>query len=225
MSKKARSGFTIVEMLTVVAVISILVTLVSKASVASIRNSREKRSAVMAAAIKMGIATYRQQKGEWPSPIESYAKSGKRPKGAPWTFHGTACSDHDTPGADGLSPSEVDQTIREVVEESGKGNPLLDVSGLVVTRSSAAPMSWNGGEYGDSKFVTSFTFADARRRGIDVSSMAFGYQRRRDGSFRRFRIFYEPDTDEVNVELWHLPNGVRDARVGRDTDFEKEANR
>ena len=222
MKKTKRSGFTIVEMLTVVAVISILVTLVTKASVSSIKNSREKRSKVMAAAIEMGIATFHQQKGKWPKAIEDYAESGEKPKAAAWTFHSDACDKRAEAGADGLSANEVDSVIREVVEESGKGNPLFDVSGLVVTRASNAPTTWHGNNYGDSKHVASYTFAEARHRGIDVSNMAFGYQRRRDGSFRRFRIFYSPDTDSVKVERWHLDGA---AMNGKNIGSEQEANR
>ena len=64
--------------------------------------------------------------------------------------------------------------------------------------------------------------AEARHRGIDVSNMAFGYQRRRDGSFRRFRIFYSPDTDSVKVERWHLDGA---AMNGKNIGSEQEANR
>ena len=42
-------------------------------------------------------------------------------------------------------------------------------------------------------------YGDARRRNVPLANMAFGYQRKRDGVFRRFMIKYDPTNDTVTV--------------------------
>ena len=172
-----RSGFTIIELMMVIAVMAILATLVTRAALSSIKEGREQDAKVMAQAIKMGIANYHALKGKWPGAIEDLAEAGKSPSGN---------TDH--PGA--LSPSDADAVVYEIIKESGKGNPLIDVSGLfVATKSAAQAKHGHGLKYGE-----------ARRQNVDPGNMAFGYQRKKDGEFRRFLIKYDPTNDTVSVE-------------------------
>lgn len=172
-----RRGFTIIELMVVISVIAILATLVTKAAQSSIKEAREKEGRIMAQTIKMGIANYHAQTGEWPGAIEDYAESGRSPSGNPG-HHGA------------LSASDADKVVQTVVEESGKGNPMLDASGLFVATKSAA----------DARQGHGIKFGEARRRNIPLANMAFGYQRKRDGVFRRFLIKYDPTNDTVSVE-------------------------
>lgn len=172
-----RRGFTIVELMIVIAVIAILATLVTRAAISSIREGREKDARIMAEAIRMGITTYHAAMGEWPGVIENYAESGKAPTGNPGH-----------PGA--LSPTDADAVVQKVIEESGKGNPMIDASGLfVASKTAAAARNGYGLKYGE-----------ARRQNVALANMAFGYQRKRDGVFRRFLIKYDPTNDLVRVE-------------------------
>ena len=173
----AKRGFTIVELMVVIAVIAILATLVTKAAQSSIREAREKDGRIMAEAIRMGIANYHAQTGDWPGKIENYAESGKSPSGNPGH-----------PGA--LSKEDADEAIRQVIKEGGSGNPLIDASGLFVASLTAA----------DAKHGFGLKYGDARRQGVSLENMAFGYQRKRDGEFRRFLIKYDPTNDTVSVE-------------------------
>ena len=131
----------------------------------------------MAQTIKVGIANYHAMLGEWPGVIEKYAESGKSPSGNPGH-----------PGA--LSPTDADDVMRTVIEESGKGNPLIDVSGLFVASKSAASAKHGHG----------LKYGEARRQNVSIGNMAFGYQRKRDGEFRAFLVKYDPTNDTVSVE-------------------------
>ena len=172
-----RRGFTIIELLVVISIIAILATLVTRAALSAIKEGREKEARIMAQSIKLGIANFHAQHGQWPGEIEKYAESGKSPNGTPG-HHGA------------LSRDEASDAIKEVIEESGKGNPLLDASGLfVASKRAAAAKHGHGLKYGD-----------ARRQGVGLGDMVFGYQRKRDGEFRAFLVKYDPTNDTVSVE-------------------------
>lgn len=171
-TRALRRGFTILELMIVISVIAILATLVTKAAQSSIKQARDKESQVMAQAIRVGIANYHAQYGKWPGVIEDYADSGRAPSGG------------------SLSASEADKVVQTIISESGNGNPLIDASGLFVASQSAAGAKRGHG----------LNFGEARRRGMPLGDMAFGYQRTQDGVFRRFRIKYDPTNDTVSVE-------------------------
>lgn len=174
---RLRGGFTIIELMIVISIIAVLATLITRAALSSLKEAREKDGRIMAQAIKVGIANYHAQFGEWPGAIEKYAESGKSPSGNPGH-----------PGA--LSTTDADEAIRTVIEESGKGNPLIDASGLFVASKAAA----------DAKHGRGLKYGDARRQNVALANMAFGYQRKRDGEFRRFLVKYDPTNDTVSVE-------------------------
>lgn len=168
----ARRGFTILELLVVISVIAILATLVTKAAQSSIREAREKEARIMAKSIELGIANYRAQFGKWPENIEDYADDGRAPENG------------------SLSSSEADKVVQRIIKEGDSGGPLIDASGLFVATKKAADGSKPG--YG-------IKYGDARRRDVPLENMAFGYQRKRDGVFRRFVIKYDPTNDTVTV--------------------------
>ena len=70
-----RRGFTIVELLVVVAIIGILGGIVTTAAMGSIRGARSKRADAMRAALEQAIAAYYAQEGRWPDVIERKASS------------------------------------------------------------------------------------------------------------------------------------------------------
>lgn len=171
-----KRGFTIIELMVVIAIIAVLATLITKAATGAIAQARNKRASVMAATVKSGIATYHRQKGEWPGAIENYAADGRSTTG------------------DGLSGSEADSVIQAVVKESDKANPLMDASGLFVAKRSIANNS------SSSFHGAGMDFGAARRQGLQLQNMAFGYQKA-NGDFARFKIKYDSTNDVVKVEL------------------------
>ena len=124
-----KRGFTIVELLVVIAVIGILGGIVTSATVGAIKNARGNRRDAMRVALEQAIATYYAQEGKWPDAIESKIRSGL---------------DEDTYT---FSPSECDEIFRQVVGKgfgkSGRKSVLVDATALFVARSSQLG---NGGE-------------------------------------------------------------------------------
>lgn len=178
MKNRTRRGFTIIELLMVIAIISVLATIVTTASVATLRSSRTKRRDAMRISLEAAIATYHAQdsEGKWPGAIENLA----------------AGSDSAV-----LSEDQAQTVFRDLVKKSigasGAKNPLIDPGGLFVAPSGAV----------DGR-STGFAFTDAihggpHRRKIGVSQMVFGYQGRKSGKFRRFNIIYHAETDSVKV--------------------------
>ena len=174
--RKARDGFTIVEMLAVIGVVAVLISIIASVASNSIKSARSKRANVMCSSLQQAITAYYAEEGRWPSLIENVDTDGEDTK----TFNG----------------SQADQIFQEVVGKGfgngGKKSMLVDVSGLFVCESSAANNARARG-YNFSE-VTGST---AKHR-IGLKQMAFGYQ---DGGgyFRRFSIVYNCRTDSVTV--------------------------
>ena len=69
-----KKGFTIVELLMVIAILAVLLGIVTTAATASIRQSRERQAKAMQNTLQGGIAAYRARKGKWPSKLEDWAE-------------------------------------------------------------------------------------------------------------------------------------------------------
>ena len=196
---KSRSGFTIVELLIVIAILGILIGLVSVAIGGSLRNGRTKRAEAMCRVLQQSIAMYYTKVGEWPSAIESKANS--------------MSGDSDTYV---FSPDETDQIFQEIVKKStgsGATMSLVDASALFVANKSKLKMNGEGcydnhsaktlNSYcGDQACANGTDFSRACRQGkghIPLTSMAFGYQTTKSGKFARFWITYNAKTDSVTV--------------------------
>ena len=177
MAKRARSGFTIVEMLAVIGVIAVLLSIIVVAAQGSIKSSRSKRGDVMRHAMEQAVAAYYAQEGRWPSLIESA----------------------DTEGTDTVEfrDAQADQIFREVVGKGfgngGRKSMLIDASALFVCDAgSANSAKAHGYEF------TEVTGSGAKQR-IALSQMAFGFQDPGTGRFRRFYLTYNCRTDAVKV--------------------------
>ena len=192
-------GFTIVELLVVVAIIGVLLGIVSVAANGAIRNGRKKRADAMCSVLQQAIATYYAKKGEWPKKIEDQVnKMGKE------TTHT-------------FSASDTDDIFQELVKASVGSNvsmPLVDASALFVARADNLKNSHEGcyGNHsdrnksqtycGDKGCINGVDFARASKKGqghIPISSMAFGYQATKTGKFSRFWVTYNVRTDSVSV--------------------------
>ena len=179
-----RRGFTIVELLVVIAVLGILATIVTNAAASAIRNGRAKRAGTMATALELAISTYYAQEGKWPDAIEKKA-TGNKVDDEYYIF----------------SSEETDSIFSDVVGKGfgkkGKKSVLIDATGLFVA---------NRNKLGaDNERITAhgveFPVAVARsgKHHIRFADMAFGFQDKKTGRFRRFYVAYYPKSDVVRV--------------------------
>jgi prepilin-type N-terminal cleavage/methylation domain-containing protein len=198
-----KRGFTIVELMVVIAVLAILSGIVTVAALGAIKNGRAKRAEAMRVALEQGIAAYYAQEGRWPDAIES--KAGSMTEDI-YTF----------------TPDEADKIFRQVVGKGfgrdGAKSMLVDATALFVCN-----VSGNGGvgnqgrgcydNHGNRQNRKTFCGGQGCRKGVDFSlavargskskipfdSMAFGYQGAEYGMFCRFWIKYNARTDSVSV--------------------------
>ena len=74
---RCRGGFTIVEMLVVVAIIAILAGAITMGVNGMFYKSRVGRAKAMRAMLQSGLETFYARTGEWPSPIKDIADNNK----------------------------------------------------------------------------------------------------------------------------------------------------
>ena len=173
-----RRGFTIIELLAVIAILSVLMTIVVTAAAGVFRASRGKRAEAMKVALQAAIASYHaaDPNGQWPSEIESKAEAGE----SGW-----------------LSDAAAQNVFRKIVQrstgESGTILPLIDPSALFVAPSGAQDGKTVGLSFNEARQGTE------KRQKLSVARMVFGYQETSSGKFHRFNIHYNAATDSVEV--------------------------
>ena len=176
-TRGGRGGFTIVELLMVIAVLAALMGIVTTGAVAAVRSARDRRATAMRATLQAGLASYYAQNDKWPGELNNYAEKGSA-SGTDRTVL--------------LSPTETDNVFTELVRESIKrgSSPYLDPSGLF-----AAMKSTGRKRYGND-------FRDVlkkHRNNWQTTFKAFGYPDQNGAYFRRFWIEYNFETDQAVV--------------------------
>lgn len=181
---RLRAGFTIVEMLTVIAVLGVLITIVTSVAQSSIRQARQRKANSLKEVVEAGIATYEAQKNQFPgSRLRQWSENGLDPGRT----------------VDYLSDSEYDEVLREMVKVSIKGsNPVAVFNpwGLTTISASAANSKTAHGKdlrqaVNDSKKKHGSSFT--------IANMSYGYPESERGCFRRFVIQYNGGTHAVKV--------------------------
>ena len=195
-----KKAFTIVELLVVIAVIGVLLGMVTVAASDSVTASRVKRANALCAIVQTGLATYKAQKGHWPDSLQKKIDRGSYDSNDEGTVEGT----NNRKSNDQmyvLKPAEVRALVKALVDETKKGNPLIDVSGLYVSRK---PGEWGGVDRG-MDFMSAIRGTKWSKRKMKSSEMYFGYPDWA-GRFRRFKMVYAIPNDHLTVELQTGPN-------------------
>ena len=179
-----RNGFTIVEMLVVVAILGVLVGIVTTAAGSAIRQSRIKRTAAMRTVLQAGLATYYAQKGEWPGKkLRKMSNDG--------TAGGKLRVEY-------LDETDADEVFQELVNESKESSPMLDVTGLFVADSGAVGNDSSKSKIHGRDFKVASNKKD-KKGYIKPNLRAYGYATGGKAEFRRFIIKYNYETDSVTV--------------------------
>ena len=219
--KNLKKGFTIVELMVVIAIIAILAGAITMGVNGMFYKSRMSRALALRSLLQSGLETYYAQQGDWPGDLETISKN-PTPTGNKGKGKGKVNIDYIE-----LSHEQADTCFRKIVDVSwGKNStPVLDPSGLYIIDGgklndpdgccdihrnwkdalklgvvSASDHKCNG------KCVRGRDFAEATKKGgsnpiRDVGSMSFGYAGPNHGKFCRFRLRYYPKSDTVRVLL------------------------
>ena len=184
-----RRGFTIIELVMVIAILGVLLGIVSTAAAGAIRQARSKKAEACCKVVQAAFETYYAQKGEWPGGIEAKITGDK----ANTEGHENR-SDSDVYV---LDPGDVDDMMRDILREYKKGNPCLDISGLFVSRYDGRAGTRQLGM----DFMTAIrgTKKDANGQKMTTAQMHFGYPESSHGYFRHFKVVYSKPTDRMKV--------------------------
>lgn len=195
----ARRGFTIVELLMVVGIIAVLMGIITTAASSSIKSSRTQKAEALCALVQAGLATYREQIGKWPVDLPTERTNTEGAGG------------RTDPDKIVLTGTEVRTCVKKLVDEAKKGNPMMDISGLFVSRSEGELVgdasSGAKGQNASRKVKPAFglDFMPAVRgtkqskKKMKTSEMYFGYPDPDTGYFLRFKMVYSIPADVITV--------------------------
>ena len=191
-----KKAFTIVELLVVIAVIGVLLGIVTVAASDSVKASRANQASALCSIVQTALATYYAQKGEWPEPLNGRIKSGSYGSNREG-YEGESDGDKYV-----LEAEEVRKMVKALVDEAKKGNPMLDISGLIVARDAG---EWEGKGRG-MDFMSAVRGTKWSKRKMTTSEMHFGYLDSSTGYFRHFKMVYAIPTDHLAVSVQTDPD-------------------
>ena len=183
-----KKAFTIIELAVVIAILGILLGIVSTAAGRYIRQARIRKEEALCKGVPEGLATYYAQKDKWPDPIGDANNLGTR-------SNQEGVDNHADYNKYILTGPEVRSVVKALVDEAKKGNPLMDISGLYVSRNTGEPGQKGYGL----DFMEAIHGTRKSSRKMSTSEMYFGYPEADHGWFRRFKIVYSLPTDEIKV--------------------------
>ena len=192
-----KRGFTIVELMMVCGIIAILMGIVTTAASSSIKSSRRQKADALCTLVQAGLSTYREQKGEWPVNIPT-SRSNNEGSGG-----------RTDPDKIVLTGEEVRKCVYELVHEAKENNPMMDISGLFVSREKGELQGGGGNDPSANKgrvktaygldFMQAIRGTKRSQKRMKVSEMYFGYPDPDTGHFLRFKMVYSIPTDTITV--------------------------
>ena len=190
-----KKGFTIVELLMVIGVIMVLMGIVTTAASQSIRASRSRRADALCSLVQAGFNTYYAQHDEWPGSIGERIASGNL--GSRSNEEGESGSSENEKYV--LNGTEVRDCIKALVDETKKGTPVMDISGLFVSRSDGEMSGDRVKSASGMDFMSAIHGTRTSPKKMTTSEMYYGYPDPTTGYFLRFKIVYSIPTDQFTV--------------------------
>ena len=188
-----KRGFTIIELMMVIGIITILTGIVFTAANNSVKSGRTARAKALCTAVQSGLATYYAQYEKWPGALGNKIESGSIRVRA--NNEGVNRQRDDDKYV--LEADEVRECVKALVDEAKQGNPVVDVSGLFVSRHPGKP---GDRDYG-MDFMSAIRGTKRSKVKMKTSEMYFGYQDPETGNFRRFKMVYSIPTDQLSVGM------------------------
>ena len=190
-----KRGFTIVELMMVAGVIVVLMGIVTTAASQSIRASRSRRADALCSLVLAGFNAYYAQYDKWPGKVgEQIASGSLGSQGNDEGEGGTSDNDKYV-----LSGSEVRDCVKALVEETKNGTPVMDISGLFVSRQDGELSGNKVKPSSGMDFMSAIRGTRTSRKKMSTSEMYYGYPDPATGYFLRFKIVYSVPTDTFTV--------------------------
>ena len=190
-----KKAFTIVELLMVIGVIIVLMGVVTTAAAQSIQAARGRKADALCNLVQAGMNAYYARYDEWPGSIGSRIANGSiGTRGNDEADGGTTDNDKYV-----LNGTEVRSCVKALVDETKKGNPVMDISGLFVSRFDG---EMSGGRVKKSQgmdFMSAIHGTRTSKKKMTTSEMYFGYPDPTTGYFLRFKMVYSIPTDQFEV--------------------------
>ena len=185
-----KRGFTIIELLMVVAILAVLLGIITTAATASIRQSREQQTRAVKLILQNGIAAYKARKDEWPGKLDEWKDKS-----------------HD--GTVGyLSKGDYDEVVQEVLRVStGKyaKNRVMNPVGLTVM-----DVSQDDNTTGCVDFRSVNTKNNRHVKQLEYNEVTVVYPKKDTGKAYRYVIEYNAETEDVSVMTQEEFNAMAD---------------
>ena len=184
-----KRGFTIVELMMVAGVIVVLMGIVTTAASQSIRASRSRRAEALCTLVQAGMNAYYARYDEWPGSVGSKIANG----------NATPNGNQDYPDVYVLSGAEVRSCVKALVDETKNGSPVMDISGLYVSRQDGELSGSRVKKASGMDFMSAIHGTRTSKKKMTTSEMYYGYPDTSTGYFVRFGIVYSIPTDQFAV--------------------------
>ena len=173
----------------VAGVIVVLMGIVTTAASQSIRASRSRRADALCTLVQAGMNAYYARYDEWPGSVGSKISNGNV----------TPNGNQDHPDVYVLSGAEVRSCVKALVDETKNGSPVMDISGLYVSRQDGELSGSRVKKASGMDFMSAIHGTRTSKKKMTTSEMYYGYPDASTGYFVRFGIVYSIPTDQFAV--------------------------
>ena len=190
-----KRAFTIVELMLVVGVITVLMGIVTTAAAQSIRAARGRRADALCALVQAGMNAYYARYDKWPGTVGGLIASGQiDTRGNQEAADGTSDDAKYV-----LNGTEVRSCVKALVDETKNGSPVMDISGLFVSKAEGEMSGSKVRKAQGLDFMSAIHGTRSSPKKMETDEMYYGYPDPATGYFLRFKMVYSIPTDQFTV--------------------------